>query len=358
MDNNVVQAFKNEISIEKVLKELCLDYDIAGEDAVLICPFHEEKLGSFRINLESGLHHCFGCGQSGSDIVAFIRAYKTLGFVQALELLSELTGVPLPKNIEDIDKGNLVKRKLLHMKESYLAEGLDIDYTPVYDFLLNLCSRDKAVEYLHSRGILHADRVVDSMRVRVLDDYDRINNELLNHFSLRRLIQAGIVTERKNLIFLSHRLLFPFKYDNSLIYMTARSFDNVTKPKYLNLRDRTIPNFYNVDAVLNNDTVFVCEGITDTLALVGAGLPAVGIAGASNINSKVLEILQDKNVIIAFDNDKAGEQGKRKLLDTLKYIANSVRVYEKEEKDILDHLQTQKNRDRIKEFYNNIRVLK
>ena len=141
MDNQVIQAFKNEIGVEPVLKALFLEYEIKGEDAVMKCPFHEEQTPSFRMNLESGIHHCFGCDHSGGDIVKFIMEYKTLGFVQSLELLSELTGIPVPSEVNEIDKGDLVKRKLIHMRPAYLADTIEIDYTPVYQHLLEQCSK-------------------------------------------------------------------------------------------------------------------------------------------------------------------------------------------------------------------------
>lgn len=357
MDNNIIQSFKNGISVEKVLQELCLDYDINGEDAVLLCPFHDEQTASFHINIESGLHNCFGCGQKGADIIAFVSSYKKLGFVQSLELLSELTGVPLPKNIEEIDKGNLVKRKLLHMKLGYVADPINIDFTSIYEHLLSLCSKDKAVEYLQRRGIDNSSEVADKMNIRVLDDYERINNEMLKKFSGRRLEQSGIMSERKNLIFFSHRLLLPFKHEDNIGYLSSRALDNETKPKYLNLSDITIPTFYNVNDVLNNDTIFVAEGQIDTITLVGLGLPVVGIAGATNIDIKTLEILSDKNVILVFDNDSAGKKGQAKLLEILKYIANTVSIYIfMDGKDINEHLQFKDNNIKIRDFYNEIRT--
>lgn len=351
MDNQVIQAFKNQVGVEKVLSALYLDFAVNGEDAVMCCPFHSEQTPSFRINLENGLHHCFGCDHSGSDIVKFIMELKTLGFVQSLELLSELTGIPLPKEVNEIDKGDLVKRKLIHMRPAYTADPIEIDYTPVYQHLLDQCSKEGAVEYLRGRGICNPEAVVDKMGIRFLDKYDKANNAMLERFSHARLMQAGIMQERQNLIFYSHRLMLPFFCEDEIGYLTARTTEKDCKPKYLNLLDRTIPGFYNTNDCQKNDTVFVCEGQTDVLSLVGLGIPAVGIAGASNIDTKALELLEGKTVILAFDEDIAGKKGQEKLLKTLQYIAKYVILYPKEEKDLLDHLQTKENQEKIKDFY-------
>ena len=351
MDNQVIQAFKNQLQVDKVLAALCLDFETKGEDAVLLCPFHDESTPSFRMNLENGMHHCFGCDHKGGDIIHFIMEYKKLGFVQSLELLAEITGIPVPSEVNEIDKGDLVKRKLIHMRPAYIADTLEIDYTPVYSHLLNLCAKEPAIEYLRGRGVCNPEEVVNKMGIRMLDAYEKINNEMLARFSHSRLMQAGIMNERQNLIFYNHRLLLPFFCDDEIGYLTARTTEKDCKPKYLNLLDRTIPSFYNVNDSLHNETVFLCEGQTDTLSLVGLGIPAVGIAGASNIDIDTLEILEDKNVIVAFDNDSAGQKGQKKLLEILQYIAKYVILYPKEEKDINDHIQKKENQEKIKDFY-------
>ena len=174
------------------------------------------------------------------------------------------------------------------------------------------------------------------MGIRMLDKYEHANNAMLTRFSHSRLMQAGIMNERQNLIFYNHRLMLPFFCDEEIGYLSARTIEKDCKPKYLNLLDKTIPSFYNVNDTVNSDTIFLCEGQTDTLSLVGLGIPAVGIAGASNINIDTLKILAEKTVIVAFDNDSAGQKGQKKLLEILKYIAKDVILYPKDEKDIND----------------------
>jgi DNA primase len=54
------------MSVEAVLRELKIDYAVTGNEAVALCPNHEEIHPSWSINLKSGLHHCFACGFKGS----------------------------------------------------------------------------------------------------------------------------------------------------------------------------------------------------------------------------------------------------------------------------------------------------
>ena len=39
-----------------------------------LCPFHDERRPSFRINVDTGGYRCFGCGAHGGDVLDFHRA--------------------------------------------------------------------------------------------------------------------------------------------------------------------------------------------------------------------------------------------------------------------------------------------
>ncbi len=58
----------------------------SSHELVGLCPFHEEKTPSFRVNDTKGLFHCFGCGASG-DIIDYVRWRHGLEFVDALHWL-------------------------------------------------------------------------------------------------------------------------------------------------------------------------------------------------------------------------------------------------------------------------------
>ena len=59
-----------------------------------LCPFHNEKTGSFSVNGEEGLYHCFGCKKSG-DAITFVREIDHLDFPEAIEVLARRAGITL-----------------------------------------------------------------------------------------------------------------------------------------------------------------------------------------------------------------------------------------------------------------------
>jgi DNA primase len=54
-----------------------------GQWRSAVCPFHEDKRPSLRVNIETGGYRCMACGAKGGDVLAFHRARHGLSFVQA-----------------------------------------------------------------------------------------------------------------------------------------------------------------------------------------------------------------------------------------------------------------------------------
>lgn len=78
--------------------------------------------------------------------------------------------------------------------------------------------------------------------------------------------------------------------------------------------------------------VFVCEGASDTAALLGLGLDAVGVPMAGQCGDMLTELLADLHVVIVADADDAGRRGANKLAAGLLTRCPSVRIIEPPEK--------------------------
>ena len=59
-----------------------------------LCPFHNEKTPSFRVNDDKRFYYCFGCGKGG-DIFNFLQDYKNISFVEALKEVAEENGLSI-----------------------------------------------------------------------------------------------------------------------------------------------------------------------------------------------------------------------------------------------------------------------
>jgi hypothetical protein len=74
--------------VETAIEALGIDYDTRGDEALALCPMHEERTGkadhspSWWINLETGMHMCFSCGYKGNliQLVCDVKEFIARGY--------------------------------------------------------------------------------------------------------------------------------------------------------------------------------------------------------------------------------------------------------------------------------------
>lgn len=49
-----------------------------------LCPLHDDQNPSLSVNIETGGYKCFGCGESGGDVIDFHRAKHGYSFLEAI----------------------------------------------------------------------------------------------------------------------------------------------------------------------------------------------------------------------------------------------------------------------------------
>src|SRR3954463_1661894 len=67
-----------------------------GKDFVGLCPFHQEKSPSFKVDPGKQYFYCFGCKASGNAI-DFVMKRDRVEFVDAMRTLGQLAGIEMPK---------------------------------------------------------------------------------------------------------------------------------------------------------------------------------------------------------------------------------------------------------------------
>lgn len=89
-----------------------------------------------------------------------------------------------------------------------------------------------------------------------------------------------------------------------------------SNPKYADPKGAR-PHLYNpLGLGPNTDLVWMAEGEFDTLSLIVAGQPAVGIAGTGKYNKHWSLLYQGAKVLLAFDADAAGQEAATRISRT------------------------------------------
>jgi DNA primase len=282
-----------------------------------LCPFHDERTGSFHVLPDDKRYFCFGCQASG-DAFTFVMETEGVNFVGALETLADRFGVQL--EAEDEDPAAAARRQ----RRERLYELLGRATTYYARYLWEAKEAAGARTYLIGRGL--AEETLREFRVGYAPSaWDRI---LLASrragFSDEELLAVGMAQRsqsRPGSIFdrFRERIMFPLADARGRVLgFGARAMRDNQRPKYLNTSENEL--FHKGDQLFGIDLarapaakagrVLLVEGYTDVLALHQAGLPgAVGIMGTSLTEEQVRVLEGVARVLeLCLDSDSAGQE--------------------------------------------------
>jgi DNA primase len=289
----------------------------AGADSYFgLCPFHEERTGSFHVRPEEKHYYCFGC-QAAGDPFTFVMETEGVDFKGALEGLADRFGVTLETEAEDPASASRRQRRerlysLLGRAASYYAR-----------FLWESAEAEPARAYLLGRGL--SEEVLREFRVGYAPSaWDRmLRASRTVGFSDEELLAAGLVQRSKNRpgqVYdrFRERIMFPSAdVRGRVLGFGARAMRENQRPKYLNTSDGELyhkrSQLFGIDQArapaARAGRMILAEGYTDVLALHQAGLRnAVGIMGTSFTEEQVRELSRVVSVLeLCLDADRAGQ---------------------------------------------------
>ncbi len=288
----------------------------SGRDKVALCPFHDENTPSFTVTPSKQVYFCFGCGAAG-DAMEFIQEYEGRSFLECLEILADMAGLPVPKAdrrpsaIDSLVEAGEFYRRALWAENPGAAA---------------------ARAYLAERGISEATAKAFGL------GYAAPGGRVLANAmkpKLRDLIQLGVVDQTEGRAprdRFRERLVIPVRTAGGQeVGMTARTLCG-EEPKYINSqvsewfkKDRLI---FGLDQAKKGvragasgriDRLYVVEGQTDVMTSHAAGEPRlVAVLGRSINAVQVRSLLAVADtVVFTFDGDRAGEEAMRSTFEML-----------------------------------------
>ena len=313
-----VEAVKERTDIVQLVGQY-LTLKKSGHDSLTgLCPFHQEKTGSFSVSPAKQVFYCFGCGKGG-DAITFLRELEHLSYVEAIERLASTAGVTLRYEGDSATERRAAERRKALFRANEQAASL---------FSTMLTSGKEATDaraYVTERGITpesietfeigYAPGYSDFLLRRLAGNRD-LSSEILLEAGLASRGEDGTVRDR-----FRGRLTFPIQdlqgrhigFGARVLPSDARAGEQA---KYLNTAETPIYRkhevLYNMhrarQAVAKTGDVFVVEGYTDVIGLAQAGIANVVATCGTALGERHFEQLSRfaTRAILSFDSDEAG----------------------------------------------------
>ncbi|MGI8716037.1 MAG: DNA primase [Solirubrobacteraceae bacterium] len=282
-----------------------------------LCPFHDERTGSFHVRPDDKHYHCFGC-QSSGDPFTFVMETEGLDFKAAMESLAERFGVQMETEDEDPQAAaRRQRRERLHSLMSRTAAYYS-------RYLWEAREAGDAREYLLGRGL--TEEILREFRVGYAPSaWDRI---LLGSrkagFTEEELLAAGLVQRSQTRPGSIHdhfraRIMFPAADARGRVrgFGARRLTEDLNGAKYVNTSDGELYHkrevLFGIDLARAHAAkagrMLLVEGYTDVLALHQAGIRnTVGIMGTSLTEEQIAELERVVRVLeLCLDSDRAGQ---------------------------------------------------
>ena len=91
-----------ELSIEDVLRPY-VKLSRKGSALMGLCPFHEERTGSFSVSPAKNLFHCFSCNRGG-DAITFIMEKEGFSFMDAVRFIAKHHNIQIEYTQEEYNE--------------------------------------------------------------------------------------------------------------------------------------------------------------------------------------------------------------------------------------------------------------
>ena len=150
-----------------------------------LCPFHNEKTGSFSVSPDKQIYHCFGC-KKGGGVISFIMEEENLSFPDAVRFLAKRANLPVPE--EEQGEGSRLRARLLELNR---------DAARFYYELLHDKRGEACAEYLNQRRITRRTAVNFGLGASA-DEWDGLLTAMTRKgYSKAELLAAGLVVQGK-----------------------------------------------------------------------------------------------------------------------------------------------------------------
>lgn len=292
-----------------------------GANYVGLCPFHNEKTGSFSVSPSRQIFKCFGCG-IGGNVFTFVMQYENYTFVEAMKMLAERAGIKLPEAEYDENAKKAMNKKARIME-------LNKDAANYFYFQLRAPQGEVGMRYFKNRELSDETMKKFALGYANVKSDDLVLYLKSKGYTDNEIVDSGVASFHEKYGLHDkfwNRVMFPIQDINNKVIGFGGRVIGEGEPKYLNSPETIVfdksRNLYgmNFARTSRKGYLILCEGYMDVIAMHQAGFTeAVASLGTAFTGGQaaILRRYADQ-IILAYDSDGAGTKAALRAIDILR----------------------------------------
>ena len=326
-----IDDLKRQADIVRVIQDY-VQLKKKGANWMACCPFHKEKTPSFSVSPTKEIFYCFGCHKGGS-VFNFVMEIERVGFPEAIRIVADKIGMPLPKMIDD-------SRFEARRQES--DEVIQLNSWAMEWWQQQLASSNEARiarEYLVQRELSEETQNTFCLGYAP-DSWDALSIYLRQKGATQEQIErSGLVVKKEEGRPGSYdrfrcRLMFPIlDVQGRPIAFGGRTLKN-EDAKYVNSPETSAyvkgRNLFGLnltrDEIRRQGFAILVEGFLDLIVPYQAGVKNVVASLGTALTAEQAKLLSRfaRKVVVNYDGDRAGVQAAKKSIEIL--LAEDIEV--------------------------------
>ncbi len=325
-----------------------------GANYVGLCPFHNEKTGSFMVSSTKQMFYCFGC-HTGGNVITFLMKHENATFKEAIEKLADRAGVKLPEL-----KLNEEQKK--QMSEKSILLEINKEAAKYFYYQLRGKAGELGMKYFTDRKL--SSDTINSFGLGFSLPYsdDLVKYLKQKGYTDELIVKAGLAShdeKRGTHDKFWNRVMFPIQDINHRVIGFGGRVMGEGEPKYLNSPETPIfdksRNLFGLNFARSSrkDYLILCEGYMDVISMHQAGFKEAVASLGTAFTSGQANLLKRfcNSVILSYDSDGAGTNAALRAIGILREVELTAKVLDlnpyKDPDEFIKNLGSEKLQERI-----------
>lgn len=314
-----------------------------GANLIGLCPFHDEKTGSFTVSPSKGIFKCFGCGKAG-HAVGFVMEIEQCSYVEAIRMLAKRYHIEIEeRELTPEEQQRQDDRESMFVVNEFANKWFQDQLWSTDE------GRAAGMSYLRERGL--REDTIRKFQIGYSPERATLwaaakqagyqEKYLVNDPDNEPHIGTGVCLKSQDGRLYDRfrgRVIFPFfSASGKVVGFAGRLLKKNDKAgKYVNSPTSPLFEKHNElyglyqakQAIAKQDCCYLVEGQMDVIQMVQSGIENVVASGGTSLTTPQVKLMHryTENITILYDGDKAGIKAALRGIDMILEEGINVKV--------------------------------